>query len=241
MTIERRNGASALVQRGSAAIAAKSIWPSLAKRFDATRPVEHCSKSLSTSRRGKGSGLPFTGICAGGRDARVPSVRLGEAGIAFVNGRAGRKADNALPKRGETNPNDGPCGDQCRRRDLDARFSQLQHCAGQHHEIGDDSRLSGGTVGASGLNGVSLFRRRANQTIEGCEIYGMSGRGVRAFASAPESPSGFHRPGQCISRHQPFGRDCGDDGRRSRPQQPSWRRRRTAAENDDQQQRHRRQ
>jgi len=86
-----------------------------------------------------------------------------------------------------------------------------------------------------------VVRRRANQTIEGCEIYGMSGRGVRAFASAPESPSGFHRPGQCISRRQPFGRDCGDDGRRSRPQQPSWRRRRTAAENDDQQQRHRRQ
>jgi hypothetical protein len=42
--------------------------------------------------------------------------------------------------------------------------------------------LSGGTVGASGLNGVSLFDG-ANLTIEDCEIYGMSGRGIRAFAS----------------------------------------------------------
>jgi hypothetical protein len=41
--------------------------------------------------------------------------------------------------------------------------------------------LSGGTVGASGLNGVSLFDG-ANLTIEDCEIYGMSGRGIRAFA-----------------------------------------------------------
>jgi hypothetical protein len=170
-----------MVQRGSAAIAAKSIWPSLAKRFDATRPVEHCSKSLSTSRRGKGSGLPFTGICAGGRDARVPSVRLGEAGIAFVNGRAGRKADNALPKRGETNPNDGPCGDQCRRRDLDARFSQLQRCAGQHHEIGDDSRLSGGTVGASGLNGVSA-RQPDDRTLRDLRNVGPRRMGIRIGA-----------------------------------------------------------
>ena len=42
--------------------------------------------------------------------------------------------------------------------------------------------LSGGTVGANGLNGITLFDG-AELTVEDCEIYGMSGRGIRAFAS----------------------------------------------------------
>ena len=42
--------------------------------------------------------------------------------------------------------------------------------------------LSGGTIGASGLNGITLFDG-AELTVEDCEIYGMSGRGIRGFAS----------------------------------------------------------
>ncbi len=42
--------------------------------------------------------------------------------------------------------------------------------------------LSGGTIGAGGLNGITFFDGAA-LTVEDCEIYGMSGRGVRVFAS----------------------------------------------------------
>jgi len=42
--------------------------------------------------------------------------------------------------------------------------------------------LSGGNVGSGGLNGVTFFDGAA-LTIEDCEIYGMSGRGLRLFAN----------------------------------------------------------
>jgi len=42
--------------------------------------------------------------------------------------------------------------------------------------------LSGGTVGQFGLNGITFFNG-ASLTVEDCEIYGMSGRGIRVFTS----------------------------------------------------------
>lgn len=44
--------------------------------------------------------------------------------------------------------------------------------------------LSGGTVGSSGLNGIRMIDGAA-LTVEDCEVYGLSGRGLAVFASGP--------------------------------------------------------
>jgi hypothetical protein len=82
----------------------------------------------------------------------------------------------------------------------------------------------------------------ANLTIEDCEIYGMSGRGIRAFASGAKITVR-----RSIVRDNAFrgislsGALTATMDGRSRTEQSCRRRRRTGVEHDDQQQRHCRQ